>query len=417
MFKKTRLIATSYLPAQYKEIAKHFSYLFALRVAQQLIGFVSFFFIVHYVPKEIIGHYQFVLSVIALVSITSLPGMRGALMQSVARKRGGFFKTATRYSVIGAVAGSLILLIIAGYHFVINDLMMAIAFAVAALLNPLGQGLLTWKSSYSGEERFKALAVIDAMSSLITSAFLMISALFYNESHILLLCIALIIPAIQNFIFWGIEFRKYKASSVGEDGMKEYGLKTSAYQIFPTVAGQIDRISIYNFMSASDLAAYSVAMKIPEALKSVIQNLGDVLMPKFAKLPKFTPKMDKTMGMFSLLSLVVIIGFAFTVFPLIFKFLVPSEYESSIYYVQALLCTVAIGNHAILRSKYIKSQKDAENFKRLVTMNSIIRVVSMPVFIFFLGIWGAVAAIFIQRIITSIFTEYLIIKYYKMSNS
>lgn len=235
-----------HLPAQYKQIAEHFSYVFALKIAQQLFGFVSFFFILQYVPREIIGHYYFVLSTIALVSITSLPGMRGALLQSVARKRRGFFNTATRYSFIGASLGSLILLIIAGYHFVINDMVMAIAFVIAALLNPLGQGLLTWKSIYSGEERFKALSVIDAMSSFITLIFLTISVLFYNETHVLLLCIALVIPAIQNFIFWGIEFRKYKVSSAVEDGMKEYGLKTSAYQVFPNVAKEIDKISVYN---------------------------------------------------------------------------------------------------------------------------------------------------------------------------
>ena len=401
-----------HLPAQYKEIAEHFSYVFALRVAQQLIGFVSFFLIVRYVPKEIIGHYQFVLSVIALVSITSLPGMRGALMQSVARKRGGFFKTATLYSVFGAFVGSLILLMIAGYHFIINDVMMAFAFTIAALLNPLGQGLLIWKSSYSGEERFKVLAIIDAMTALIVSAFLMLSALFYNESHILLLSIALIIPALQNFILWSIEFRKHKTSPAAEDGMKEYGLKTSTYHIFPAIAQEVDKLSIYNFMSAADLALYNVASKIPNAAKAVIKDIGSVVMPKFARTPHYSQKLNIYFWLFSGVLFVGILFFTFFIFPALFQWIVPPEYEEGLIFGQILLGTIAINVHSILRVNYIMAQKNTASFKAVTLLSSIVKILTAPALIFFFQLWGGIGAIVLQRIVNVVGVEIIIHKFH-----
>lgn len=161
-----------HLPAQFKEIAEHFSYVFALRILQQFISFVSFFFIINHVPKDVIGHYQFVLSVIALVSIFSLPGIRNALMQSVARHQGGFFNKATKLSFLGSVVGSLFLLFIAAYHLFIADFFMAIAFIIAALMMPFSHGLLSWRSSYAGEERFKMLSIIEASATLILSVML-----------------------------------------------------------------------------------------------------------------------------------------------------------------------------------------------------------------------------------------------------
>lgn len=397
-----------HLPSQYKEIAKHFSYVFVLRVLQQFISFVSFFFIVHHVPKEVIGHYHFVLSVIALISITSLPGIRNALMQSIARHRGGFFYKATKYSFLSSLLGSLTLIVVAVYHFFVNDIFMVVAFMIAAAITPFSQGLLSWRSSLAGEERFKVLSIIDTSATLVLSLMLMASAVLYVESHIVLLSIALIVPAIQNIILWGQEKKRYIDAPAAEENMVEYGLKTSGYQAFPILAREIDKLSVYNFMSAGDLAAYNIAMKIPEAVKSVFQNLGDVIMPKFARIPKFTPKMDKTMGAFSFLSLFLVIGFAFTLFPLIFKLLVPTEYKGSIGYAQALLCTVAVGNHGILRGKYIKSQKDAQSFKKLTFISSIVKILSAPALVFFYDIWGAVFAIFVQRVFISVYTEYLI---------
>lgn len=406
-----------YLPAQYKEIVRHFSYVFLLRVLQQVVGFVSFFFIIHYLPKEVIGDYHFVLSCVALVSIMSLPGMRVALVQSIARDHGGFFVQASRYSFLGACAGTGILLGIAGYYYLFaQDNLMTATFVVAALINPLGKGLFLWRSSYAGAERFKMLSIFEAGETLITSLLLMVSVLFYKESHIVLLSVALAVPAVLNLFLWFPEYKKYHEEKGGEEGMESYGFKTSAYQIFPVVAKEIDRICVYNFVSAAELAAYSVASKIPEAIKMLFQNLGDVITPKFARMKGFTDKLDRILGLLSLVSFFVIIVFAFTLFPLLFNGLVPAEYADSLLYAQILLCSVAIGNHAILRARYIRAQKDADSFRSLMVVGMGIRIVTVLLFVPFWGVWGAVIAVFIQRIFTSVFTEYLIRTKYRPVN-
>jgi len=403
----------SRLPEKYREVLSHFSYVFTFQIGQQALTLISFFFIVHHLPKEVIGHYQFVLSVIALVSITSLSGMRGALMQSVARGKTGFFKIASRYCFLGGLLGSVILGGMSFYFFYSEDQMMAAAFLIAAVFNPVSQGLMIWKGSYTGAERFKMLSISNVLCTLAVSLFLVGSIFFYTGSHIVLLAIAVVIPAMQNFIMWYSDFLKYRDEVSYDETMIGYGLKTSGYSVFQIGSQQVDRLAIYNFMSAEELAAYNVAMRIPDAIKSIFQNLGYVIMPKFARMRSFSLGMNKNLRLLSITSFLVIVTFAFTIFPVIFRFIVPSTYEDSLLYAQVLLCSVAVGNHAILQTKYIMSQGDSESFRDLTLVSTIIKILTVPILVYFFGTWGAIAAVFMQRITYAVFASYLIHKKFR----
>ena len=409
MLQKTLSKIESYLPSQYKEIVEHFSYVSVLRLAQQLISFVSFFFIVKYVPQEIVGHYHFVLSVVALVSITSLPGMRTAVVQAMARGQAGFFKVATRYCFLGSSLGSAILLVIAAYHYIwLNDFIMAVAFVIAACLNPAAKGFMLWKTSYAGEERFKMLSVLNTVGTLITSSFLMLSVLFYTDSHVVLLAIALIVPALQNLILTAYEFQRHKSSTEAEDDLRVYGIKSSKYHILPVIAGEIDRISIYSFISASELALYNVAMKIPEIFKTLIRNLGTVIMPKLARMPSYSQKLNRYFTMVSTVLLVLIVIFSFTILDEIFYWLTPPEYHSALIYAQALLFTFAVGNYGFLKGRYIYAQKNIESNKKISIASNIIKITLMPVMVFFFQVWGAIFTIFAQRLFVSVYVNFII---------
>lgn len=409
MFAKILSKIESHLPHQYKEIAEHFSYVFCLRIAQQIIALISFFFILKYIPQDVVGHYHFVLSMMSLMSITALPGMRKALLQAIARNQGGFFKIATRYCVLGAILGSLCLLAIAAYYYFFKDnSIMALAFLIASLLNPLTKGLMTWKSSYAGEERFKRLSIMDAGGLLITSLLLMLSVLYYTKDHIILLSIALIIPSLQNLLLTIFEYKKHYNAPINETDLTSYGVKSSCYNVLPIIAGEIDRLSIYSFISASELALYNVAMKIPEIFKTVIRNLSGVIMPKLSRIPNYSKSLEKYFTGFSLLLLAFILIFLFTVLDDIFYLITPEEYHGSLIYAQALLISFAIGNFGFLKSRYIYAHKNMDSTKRILISSNIIKILLTPLMVFFFQVWGAIIVIFIQRTFVSIYVNFII---------
>lgn len=402
----------AHLPHSFREIATHFSYLVTFRILNQIITLISFFFIIKYIPQEMVGHYHFVLSIIGLVSITSLPGLRQSLVQAIARKSGGFFKVALKYSLIGSTIGSLILFGFALYYYLNSNITMCLSFILAGLFNPATKGLFIWKNSLSGDERFKLLSVLESTNNLILSLCLMASVLFYNESYILLLLLALAIPSMQNFTMALIEYKKYKDETNKEEDLLEYGLKSSLYNSLSLISQEVDKLSIYNFVNASELAIYNVAAKIPAIFKLFISNIGNVITPKLAKIPYYTKSLNKYFTLFSAFLLIFILLISFTILDDIFYMFIPEEYHSGLPYAQALLLTFSIGNFGYLKARYIFAHKNIESNKKITIMSNLIKIILTPFLVLFFQTWGAIISIFIQRLFISIYVTLIIKKYH-----
>lgn len=403
------------MTGQYAPLINNYKYVFVLKILQTLINFLTFYFVVRYVPKEDLGHYQFVLSLISMLSFFSMTGMQAALLQNIARGKGGLYKIATKYCVTGSSAASGIMLLVAAYYlFVEKDTAVSFYVLMGAMLNPIYKGLVQWKVSFKAREKFRNILLVDGSSSLLISA-MIIGCIFMGEGNAFtILLLSLIVPSIQNIIFWVFEYNRYK--NITEDDLPEYteyGTKTSVYNVLPSVAQEIDRMMIYNFLNPVQLAAYNVAMKIPELIKTFIQDLGETLAPRFSKMAKVSENLNKHFNLFSIVSFVVITGFAFTLYPFVFNLITSGRFPESLLLSQALMVSVAIGNTAILRSKYIKSQRDIQSAKTIMVMNSSIKIMLVVVLVPFIGVWGAVASSFIQRIVTSIYAYTIIEKKYR----
>ena len=75
----------SLLSGSYSLIAKNAGLLIGLQAVQRLLGLVTTYFVVRVLSQDGFGSYQYVLSVIGVVSIFGMPGINNAVMQSVAR--------------------------------------------------------------------------------------------------------------------------------------------------------------------------------------------------------------------------------------------------------------------------------------------------------------------------------------------
>ena len=90
------------------------------------------------------------------------------------------------------------------------------------------------------------------------------------------------------------------------------------------------------------------------------------------------------------------------------------DYTQAIPYAQALLCTVAIGNHATLRNRFVNSKLDEKSNRDVILSVSLIRIIASIIFVPLLGILGAVIATFIYRISTVLIINYIVKTRYKL---
>ncbi len=383
-------------------------FVFGFRIIQKILTVAAMYFFVRAVDQESFGEYNLIITLISVLSIFSLPGLGNALMQSVARGYKGTYRFSIKYTLGGSLIITYIMLVMAAWYWNNNN-DLALGLIIGALTVPGMQGLNYWKNLYKGIEDFKTISRQGVILSFLRSTLMIVAVLTVPDNYLLPLLIFIGLAAIQNVYFTLSALKKIAPDEPVEQESFRYGIKTTTYSIFNTIANHIDKILVFYFLSPAALAVLVVADKLPEMIKALIQDLGTVLAPRFAKHKEYDRRTDKLVNLFSLAVGTCLVAFAFIAMPLFITLIFGEGYNESIPYAQALLCSVAIGNAAQMRARYISSKLDAKSFKEITVIMSVTRIMSSLVLVPLLGLWGAIISTFIYRIVMTI-TVYLIMR-------
>jgi O-antigen/teichoic acid export membrane protein len=333
-----------------------------------------------------------------VAAVFGLPGINNAVMQSVARGHPGTYRASVRPAFFTSFAGSVILVGFAGYYHTAENTDLSVGFLAAAAMYPFAYGLTQWKGLRTGKEDFLGIVKLTGLASAVTSLMLIIAVLYVTDSFAVLVAIIVLVQAVLNVSVTISSLRKEKKSDSVEPGSIRYGVKTTAYSIFGTLAQYVDKLLIYAFITPAALAIFVAAERIPEQIKALIKNLATVLAPRFARHKGYTKRVDRAFNVFSIVTGVTVVVIAFTVLPWIVVLLFGDSYRESVPYAQALMCSIAIVSSVPLRSRFILSRQDTASFRDINLAMSISRIVASIILIPLLGITGAVISTFVSRI-------------------
>lgn len=388
---------------------------FALRILQKLLGLAALYFVVRAIDQDMYGQYQFIISVVAIVTIFSLPETNNAITQSVARHHLGTFRLVLPYAFVGSILGSFVLFGMAGwYEWVKNSHHMAAGFTVAAVLFPFAKGLTQWGAVKTGMENFSSLVKWDGSVTIFMQIMVVVGVLLKPGTFLVPLFCIFSFPALQNlFLTWKTYGMVAPDASV-EKGSLRYGLKTTLYSFPVVLSKHIDKFMIFYFLSPEALALFAAAEKIPELTKNMVQDIAAVLAPRFARYTGYTARLDHIFKWFSTISFLLIVFIAFTILPWVFTLLFGETYNEAVPYAIALMCSVAVGNAAILRTRFIRSQLDANSMRNINLIMAFVRIVAAVVFVPLWGVTGAIMSVFLSRFVVVITVNMIIRKKYPL---
>jgi O-antigen/teichoic acid export membrane protein len=387
------------------------------KIFQLTLGLVTTYYIAHSLSKDNYGHYNYILTVIGLLSFFSLPFVNNAVSQSVARGFLGTYKASILTTFFSSCGGGLILLLLSAYYHLNHDALLARAFLIAAIVFPFLYGLTTWKSLYLGEQKYKKIIKLAGVNNVISSSLLIAIAIFFPNNVLFILLCFLAIPALQNVAQTTLLYFKQKNTYDTEEGSIKYGIKASFYSIISLIATNIDSILLFHFLSPTALANFIAAQKLPEVIKSSIQDIGQILLPIFSKKSHMTKNLSWFFNIFGIAISIGILILTFTIYPYIFILIFGEQYRDALIYGQALMCSIAISNAAPLKVWFINSKLDAKSNRDTTLIISLTRIFTSLSLIPFFGIWGAVLSAFFHRSITAIAVHYLIKKRYPILES
>jgi O-antigen/teichoic acid export membrane protein len=228
--------------------------------------------------REIYGQFNYIISLVAIISLFSLPGMNTSILRSTARGYEGSYRRAVRTSFAWSVAGSLVLLI-GGMVYYLSDPQTGICLVLFSLFFTLIYAPNSYDAFLAGKKRFD-VSTIYACLFAIVSSLAMIAVLLFLPNNLLYIVVGyVVINAALNCAFYLRSLRLIENEKEDGDCIK-YGYFITTNNVIGTIAGNIDKIMIGALLGAPDLAVYSIAIAIPSSIKDLVKVAFSPITPK-----------------------------------------------------------------------------------------------------------------------------------------
>ncbi|MFA7209288.1 MAG: oligosaccharide flippase family protein [Parcubacteria group bacterium] len=232
--------------------------------------------------QEVFGQYQFILSVLSIVSILSIPGLNTSITQSVARGYDGDYERVVKTSFLWSLLGIPTLLIIGGYYYVFQNHSLGIAFMIASIFFPFFYAPNTWDAFFQGKSRFDVAAKYSSIQAIINAVATIVIIFFSSES-----LIAIIIVYLVSYTFFNgycyFKSLKYIENEKKDKDTLKYGWFLTKIGILNIIANNIDKIMVGVFLSQSQLAIYSIGIMVSKQIQNITKSLLGITVPKQIK--------------------------------------------------------------------------------------------------------------------------------------
>lgn len=235
--------------------------------------------------KELFGQYQFILSIIALFSVLSLPGFNIVALRSIAT--GGdvsIIRLVVRWSFFSSL---LALPIIAGYvmyrRSFLGDISIEMTYALfaGALLFPFFYAPNTWYTAYEGKTRFMPVTIRTLISTGIATGALLAS-LFLHANVIVLVIIYFGVNALFSWYFYFEALDRNKSENKTNSNSLDirYGFSVTLQKFSYGLSENIPPILISSFFGFNFLAVFQIAFFFVNTISGFLSALSTIYLPK-----------------------------------------------------------------------------------------------------------------------------------------
>ena len=348
---------------------------------------------------ETFGEYRFLMSSFLVLIIFSLPGMHTALLESTPKGFNGnlrlAFKKMMKLGFLGAIVG----LVISIYYYLQGNIAIALGFMVVAFAIPFFESSSSYISYLQALKKFKKVAIYTAVTQAILISLSIVVAIIYPNQTWYVIMAFLFGQILPNLFF----LQKTKKEFAGDEEaidprILKYAKHLTIMALIGFVALQLDKILVWKFMGAEELAIFYIAYIIPQEAERFLRIIPTLAFPKFAKTDP--EKIKKTLipkiikyGLFIIVAIVIYI----LISPFIFELIFP-KYIDSIGYSRILMISLIAMAFAPIQT-YLTTLKATKSLYFLNTFFPGARIViSIPLIIFW-GLWGAVIAVVISSFV------------------
>jgi O-antigen/teichoic acid export membrane protein len=233
----------------------------------------------NFLPTDVYGMYQYLLSLSALVGAVCLSGLGTAIIPAVAQGYEGILRAAVRAQLKWASVPATISLACALYYLLQGELTISIGLVIIAFFTPLLSAYTTYSTFLHGKRAFRSMFLFNLF--VVTSyCVAMILGVIFLKNALVLITINLGINLLATLYVYNKTLKTYKPNDRLDMVSLSFGKHLSALNAFGTIMNQLDSVLVFHFLGATQLAVYSFATLIPERIGALFGFIGAASLPK-----------------------------------------------------------------------------------------------------------------------------------------
>jgi O-antigen/teichoic acid export membrane protein len=266
---------------------------------------------------------------------------------------------------------------------------MAVCMLIAGVATPLMNAYSLAPGMFAGRKDFRRPTLYNLWSQVISTAIIVLTAV-YIHNVIILIAVNFISNLIIDIGIYLYIMKVWKPNTETDPALIGYGKHISYMNFFGTLANQLDKILVFHWMGAVELAIYSFAIAIPEQIQGSYKNLFAIALPKMTSAdPRLlrASVLDKFYRL-TAITIILVAAYYFAA-PYIYTVLFP-KYLSSVWYSQIYMFGLVTIPGIALFSAYFQVKQDTATLYKITLAGNAVTIFLTVVLIYSFGITGAV---------------------------
>lgn len=387
----------SYVHLDLKYYVKNFTYLTFTRAVGMGLGLLLTIAFARLLSKEIYGQYNYIMAIIGILAIFSLPGMGTAITQAVARGYDRTLIMGIKEKFKWSILGSITVLGVGIYYFLDGSILLGKCFMISSLLFPFFENFAVYRAFLSGKMAFDKIAKYQVMTETLSilATFL---AIYFTRNLMLILITSLASNALLRGYFFRLTSKDIQSQSNDTEAIS-FGKHMTVAEIPEALRNHYDKLIIGIFLSFPELAIYSIALGFSDLINPFRTIIPALIFPKLSKMDKKTAYSEvRKRWPFIVLGFGILAGILITFCPYIIPLLFSQKYIESVLYAQLLLVSMIIAAPVpVINKALFPSQKRVNELYKLRISSSVIAIVLLTLLVLNFGLLGAVIAIILTR--------------------
>ena len=359
-------------------------------VTISLFSFFLYLAFARFLPKEVYGTYQYLLSIATIVGAFTLTGMNAALTRAVARGYEGTVGASIRFQLKWGLIPLIGSWAAGAYYLMQGNPTIGYGLLLIGVFVPLNNTLNSYGGWIGGRKDFRAGFTFNFFTNTLFYPALIITA-YFSKAALALLAANLLSQAVGIIICYRAAKKKYRPNDAVDPSTLSYGGHLSLMGVFGAVAGQADSILAFHLLGANPLAIYSFATALPDRIASLVKFIPSIALPKLSL--RSPEEVRRTLGprlLWAIAGSIVIAALYILLAHLFFRIFFPA-YLASVPYsmLYALGIIPTIGG---IFSTALTAQRSVRALYIFNGVLPVVQLILMVVGVLWLGLWGLIIA-------------------------